>query len=360
MQRAETSGPSDTPRPVRVGDREIGHGRPVFVIAEAGVNHNGDERLAHQLVDVAAEARADAVKFQTFEPAALVRRDAAKARYQQRSSPRGSQRQMLEGLALDPAAQMRVAAHARERGLVFLSTPFDERSVDVVVRLGVPAIKVSSGDLTSVAFLREVGRKGLPVLLSTGMGTVADVREGVEVLRSAGATEIVLLHCVSAYPASPAEANLRAMATLRHEFGVPVGYSDHTEGLSVPLAAVALGACVIEKHFTLDRGLPGPDHSASAGPHDLSTLVREIRTIESALGSGEKVPTPGEQDARSSLRKSVVTRRALTAGTVLDASALTLMRPADGLPPRYLDQLIGRRLVRDLAAEEPIRLEDVE
>jgi N-acetylneuraminate synthase len=345
---------------VSVGGREIGGSGPVFFIAEAGVNHNGDKGLAHKLIDAAADAKADAVKFQTFDPSELVVTNADKAAYQQRTSGSGTQRAMLDALALSAAAQLGLADHARDRGLVFLSTPFDEPSVGAVVALRVPAIKTSSGDLTSLPFLRRVGQEGLPVFLSTGMGTLEDVAEAIAALRDGGTEKVILLHCVSSYPAPAADVNLRAMATLRDRFDVPVGYSDHTVGAAISLAAVALGAAVIEKHFTLDRGMPGPDHAASIEPAELCRLVADIRDVEAALGDGTKGPRPSERDAMTNLRKSVVARRDLRAGQALTEADLTIKRPAGGLPPKALHDLIGRRLRHDVNAERMILPADLE
>jgi N-acetylneuraminate synthase/N,N'-diacetyllegionaminate synthase len=325
----------------------------VFVIAEAGVNHNGDLGLGLRLVDAAAEAGCDAVKFQTFKAETLVSRSAPKARYQQLTTREDeSQLEMLRRLELDRAAHEALRDRCRSRGIQFLSTPFDPESADLLSELDVPLFKVPSGEITNFPLLAHIGRKGKPVILSTGMSFLGEVEAALEVLRGAGAKEITLLHCTSSYPAAPADANLLAMLTLRQAFGVPVGYSDHTLGLEVAIAAVALGATVIEKHFTLDRSLPGPDHRASLEPRELSALVSAIRNVERALGDGVKRPVPAEMEMREAARRSIVAAVALPANTVLTAGHLALKRPGTGLPPSRLASLVGRVLKRDVAADE--------
>jgi N-acetylneuraminate synthase/N,N'-diacetyllegionaminate synthase len=325
----------------------------VFVIAEAGVNHNGDLDQGRRLVDAAAAAGCDAVKFQTFRAEALVSRFAPKAEYQ-RFATRGdeSQLEMIRRLELDRAAHVSLQAHCRARGIQFISTPFDPKSADLLSDLNVPLFKIPSGEITNFPLLDYIGRKGKPVILSTGMSYLAEVEAALEVLRGAGAKEITLLHCTSNYPAAPADANLLAMLTLRQAFGVPVGYSDHTLGQEVAVAAVALGATVVEKHFTLHRSLPGPDHRASLEPHELRDLVSAIRNIEQALGDGVKRPTLREEGMRAVARRSIVAASALPAGTVLAAEHLALKRPGTGLPPARLASLVGRVLRRDVAADE--------
>ena len=268
---------------VRIGERPVGVGHPCFVIAEAGVNHNGSLDMALKLVDAAVEAKADAVKFQTFRAERLLTPEAPKAAYQIENSDRTeTQFEMLQRLELDEAAHRTLMDHCRRRGLAFLSSPFEQGSADFLETLGVPAFKIPSGEVTNLPFLCHVARKGIPLILSTGMATLEEVEVAVAAIRSSGCRQLVLLHCVSAYPASPSDANLRAMATLARTFGTPVGYSDHTLGIEVALAAVAMGAAVIEKHFTLDRTMPGPDHQASSEPGELALLVSGIRKVESA------------------------------------------------------------------------------
>jgi N,N'-diacetyllegionaminate synthase len=328
-----------------IGEKTIGPGHPCFVIAEAGVNHNGDAELAHRLVDIAADAGADAVKFQTFEPERLVSPLAPKAEYQlANTGPAESQLDMLRRLALPREALAALAAHAATRGLLFLSTPFDEASADLLEALGMPAFKVPSGEVTNHPLVAHVARKGRPVLLSTGMSTLGEVAEAVQVVREHGNPPLALFHCVTSYPASPAECNLRAMEAMRTAFGVPVGWSDHTMGIQVSLAAVAAGAALLEKHFTVDRTLPGPDHAASLEPGDLSALVRSIREIESALGDGVKRPTASEAANTAVVRRSLHASRSLSAGHVLGPDDLIALRPGTGLSPALRDRLVGRRL----------------
>jgi len=336
---------------IQVGNKLIGPGQPVFVIAEAGVNHNGDLKLARALIDVAVEASADAVKFQTFRADRLATPDAPKAEYQLRTTGNEeSQFEMLRRLELSADAHRELQSYCEERGMIFLSTPFDEEAVDLLDELGVPAFKISSGDLTNSPLLEHVARKGKPVILSTGMSELSELIEAVSVLNTAGCETPILLHCVSNYPADPAEANLRAMQTMRSAFDVPVGFSDHTEGIDISLAAVALGACVIEKHFTLDRTLPGPDHRASLEPAELRELVRSIRRVETALGSGRKVPTATEVETAKVARRSLVAARDIPAGTILEREMVVMRRPGTGMLPAMLDTLLGRQAIRDIAA----------
>jgi sialic acid synthase SpsE len=246
-------------------------------------------------------------------------------------------------------------ARCRKRGILFLSTAFDEAGADFLDSLGVPAFKIASGDLTNHPFLSHVARKGKPVILSTGMATLAEVGEAVRVLRRTGNRKLVLLHCVSAYPTNPADVNLRAMDTLRRRFRVPTGYSDHTEALSVPLAAAALGAAVIEKHFTLDRSLPGPDQRMSIEPEELAAFVRGVREVEASLGDGVKRPAAVERETAAVARRSLAAARDLSSGERLDRSALAVLRPGTGLPPRLLPALLGRRLNRNVMAGTLLR-----
>lgn len=338
---------------VVIDGRAVGAGAPAFVIAEAGVNHNGDLDLALRLVDAAADAGADAVKFQTFRTDAFVSRGAPKALYQQETTGADeSQLEMLRRLELTEAQHRVLQAHARARGLVFLSTPFDDASADLLDALGVPAFKVPSGEIVNVPFLKTLAAKGRPMIVSTGMSTLAEVTRAVETIAGAGGPPVVLLHCVSAYPAPAAETNLRAMDSLRAAFGCPVGLSDHTVGTAVAIAAVARGAAMIEKHVTLDRTLPGPDHRASLEPSELRELMQSIRLVESALGDGDKRPMPCEVNTRDVARKSVVAARAIKAGEVITEDAIALKRPGTGISPADLPRVLGRTVRRPIAADE--------
>lgn len=346
------SGPG---RAFAIGERLIGAGAPVFIVAEAGVNHNGDLGLARQLVDVAAEAGADAVKFQTFRSEALVSQNAPKAAYQRETTGAGeSQREMLARLELTLDQHAEIREHCAKRGILFFSTPFDELSADALETLGVPLFKLPSGEITNLPFLRHVASKRKPIILSTGMSTLAEVAQAVAAIREAGDPPLALLHCVSAYPAPASEMNLRAMDTLRERFGCPVGLSDHTPGIEVAVAAVARGATIVEKHFTLDKRLPGPDHQASLEPVELVQLVRAIRTVEAALGDGDKRPMPSESETRQVARKSLVTARPIRAGEKLTADLVAIKRPGTGISPADLPRVLGRTVRRDLAADEMI------
>ena len=327
----------------------------VFVIAEAGVNHNGSLDLALQLVDAAKASGADAVKFQTFRADQLATRSAHKAPYQERTTGNSeSQFEMLQRLQLDAAAHRCLIHHCRNTGIQFLSSPFDTQSADLLATMDVPLYKVPSGEITNLPFLEHLARKNRPLILSTGMSTLGEVEEAVQVLQFAGAIQLTLLHCVTEYPAPYAEVNLRAMQTLKSAFGLPVGYSDHTSGIEISIAAVALGAEVIEKHFTLDRSLPGPDHSASLEPVELRQMVTAIRHVEAALGTGIKAPARCELPNISVARKSVVAARTLPTGHQLAAGDLEIKRPGDGLAPKLLPTLIGRTLRASVAKDEII------
>jgi N-acetylneuraminate synthase len=343
---------------IRVAGRAIGGGSPCFVIAEAGVNHNGDVEIAERLVAVAAAAGADAVKFQTFAAERLATTQAPKAEYQREAGDAGeSQYEMLRRLELSPDAHRRLMERCRQQGVLFLSTPFDEQCADLLEELGVAAFKLPSGEVTNLPFLSHVAQKGRPLIISTGMSSLADVERAVQCVEESGNPDFVLLHCVSSYPAAAVDANLRAMRTLAEAFGKPVGFSDHTEGLEVALAAVALGACVIEKHLTLDRTLAGPDHRASAEPTEFAALVQGIRRVEQALGDGRKRPRPSEAAVAVAARRSLVAARDLSAGTLLTEDLILSLRPGTGLPPSRRPELVGRRLRVAVAAGTLLTLE---
>jgi len=342
-------------------DRAIGSGQPCFIIAEAGVNHNGSLELAYRLVDAASEAGADAVKFQTFTPESVVSIGAPKAAYQlETTGKEESQLEMIRSLSLSVNDHLALVRYSDERKIQFLSTPFDEESLELLRRFDLPVLKVASGEITNWPFLERVGCQCKPVLLSTGMSYLSEVDEAIRVLQSSGCPEIVLLHCVSSYPAEPSESNLRAMVSLRCTFQRAVGFSDHTTGIEVPIAAVALGACVIEKHLTLDKSMPGPDHRMSLSPTELRQLIDAIRLVETALGDGHKRPMPSEEDVRRVARRSIVTRMALQNGTIIERDMLDFKRPAAGFPPSHLNSVLGRRLRTALAADAIIKPEDLD
>jgi N-acetylneuraminate synthase/N,N'-diacetyllegionaminate synthase len=319
------------------------------------VNHDGSVDVALRLVETAKACGADAVKFQSFRADRIVTRSAAKAVYQERTTAgTESHFEMLKRLELSADAHRRLIDHCREVKIEFLSSPFDEESVDLLDAMGISQFKVPSGEITNLPLLQHIARKRRPVILSTGMATLGEVEEAVHALHAAGAAQITLLHCVTEYPAPYAEINLRAMLTLKAAFGLPVGYSDHTDGVEVAIAAVALGAEVIEKHFTLDRALPGPDHAASLEPAELTQMVAAIRNVESALGNGIKVPAPCERQNILVARKSVVAAHDLPIGRRLRAEDLTIKRPGTGISPKFLQALIGRTLRTSVKEDEVI------
>lgn len=345
-------------QPIEFAGRSIGPGRPCFVIAEAGVNHNGDRELALRLIDAAVDAGADAVKFQTFTADRVVTRDAPKAAYQtEATGVEESQLDMLRKLELSAEDHRALQAHCVARGILFLSTPFDEESANFLESMGLPIFKIPSGEITNSPFLAHLGRKQRPLILSTGMSTMEEVRSAVAIIFDTGNRDLVLLHCVSAYPAEAADANLLAMRTMATEFGVPVGYSDHTLGLEVSLAAVALGANVIEKHFTLDRDLPGPDHRASIEPQELKQLMLGIRRVEAALGHGRKEPVAAEGETAEVSRKSIVAARDIREGTRISRDDLVMKSPGTGLPPFMLDKVLGRVAAAHVPADTVISAE---
>lgn len=327
----------------------------VFIVAEVGVNHNGELEIAKKLVDAAVAAGADAVKFQTFIPKEVVTCGAEKATYQKANMPgQETQLDMIRRLALSEVDFRTLKLYCDRAGIVFLSTPFDYCSVDLLDELGVPLFKIPSGELVNDRFLRYVASRGKPLIISTGMATLGEVEEALEVVQSAGVHEITLLHCTSAYPTPYEEVNLRAMVTLGHAFGLPVGYSDHTPGIEVAVAAVALGARVVEKHFTLSRQMEGPDHRASLEPDELAAMVRTIRNVEKALGDGRKRPSSSEQDVMRAARRSLVTACKVAAGEVITEDKLALKRPGTGIPPKMWSLVAGRRARVDIPADTVI------
>lgn len=348
----------------------------VYVIAEAGVNHNGDPGRALEMIDVAADAGADAIKFQTFVPAALASAAARKADYQQRNDPQAeSQRAMLERLALDFDSHFRLLERCRERKIEFLSSPFDHDSARFLVEdLRLPRIKLGSGELTNAPLLWQLAASGVPLILSTGMATLPEIYQalgvcclaldGIEPASAQHADEafapqrlhgrIALMHCTTEYPCPPDQVNLRAMDTLREYSGLEVGYSDHTRGIAVSLAAAARGARLIEKHFTLDRALPGPDHAASLEPAELGELVAGVREVALALGHAEKTPSRVELGNAAVARKSLVAARPIRRGEPFTRDNLTSKRPGTGLGPIHFWSLLGRAADRDYAADEPV------
>jgi len=345
---------------VRIAGRAVGDGCPALLIAEAGVNHDGNAGDALRLVDAAADAGADVVKFQMFRAAELVTADATTAAYQ-RAGGTTSQRALLERLELSEGDFARVAEHCRRRGVLFLATPFSPPDVERLVRLAVPALKIASTDLNNLPLLRRAAATGLPLIVSTGAATADEIAAAVARLRGLGVgARLILLHCVSGYPTPLQAANLRAIAALRALSGVPCGFSDHTTSTAIAGWAVAAGACVLEKHFTLDRRRPGPDHAFSLEPAALAEYVRAARDAETALGRGGLGLCELEHDVRAVARKSVVTAKAIRAGTLLTADLLTVKRPGGGIPPDEFDAVLGRRAACDLAPDTVLTWELLE
>ncbi len=323
-----------------------------FIIAEAGVNHNGSFELAKKLIDAAADAGADCVKFQTFKADTIVSKSARKAEYQQKTTDAAeSQYQMLKRLELSESDHRELQKYCREKGIMFLSTPFDVVSIDFLDSLGLECFKIPSGEITNLPYLRKVNSKHKPVIMSTGMATLNEIKEALAVLKDC---PVSLMHCTTEYPCPFEGVNLKAMLTMRDAFHLPVGYSDHTKGIEVPIAAVAMGATIIEKHFTLDRNMEGPDHKASLEPDELKAMVAAIRHIEAALGTGEKEPAECEKKNITVVRKSIVAKRAIKKGELLTEENLTVKRPGDGISPMKWDEVVRTIAKRDYAEDEKI------
>lgn len=345
---------------LKIANRKIGNHEPCFIIAEAGVNHNGDVNLAKKLIDAAKDAGADAVKFQTFKAEALVTESAEKAPYQKESTGSGeSQFEMLRRLELSEEMLFDLKDYADGQGIVFLSTPYDKESVDLLVRLGVSALKISSADIINYPLLSHIAAKNLPVILSTGMSSLGEVEEAIEVIVDGGNQQIILLHCVSCYPVKVEDMNLKVMETLRQAFKLPVGLSDHTLGITVPIAGVALGACSIEKHFTLDKKLPGPDHQASLEPGELKGMVKAIRDVEQAMGNGIKKLTKEEEENKKAMRRSIMAKVDIPEGAIITGEMLDVKRPGAGISPKYVTALVGRKTTRNIKKDELINWDKV-
>ena len=329
----------------------------IFIIAEAGVNHNGDLETARKLIDAAAAAGADAVKFQTFKTENLVCKNAQKAAYQMETTDGGeSQFAMLKRLELTPDMHEKLMDYCGQKKILFLSTPFDIESLHYLVDCGIALLKIPSGEITNYPLLREAARSGKKIILSSGMCTLEDVKNAVKVMRDNGGTDITILHCNTEYPTPYKDVNLRAMHTIKEELEIPVGYSDHTQGIEVAVAAAALGAEVIEKHFTLDRTMEGPDHKASLEPDELAEMVKAVRHIETALGDGKKEPSESEQKNIAVARKSIVAGCDIKAGEIFTEENLTAKRPGGGISPMQWDQVLNKKAKRDFAADEMIEL----
>lgn len=329
----------------------------IFIIAEAGVNHNGSLEIAKRLIDAAANSGADAVKFQTFKADKLVSKTAQKAAYQKKTTGISeSQYEMIKKLELDVAAHHELIAYCRTKNIRFLSTPFDHESIDLLNHLGMSIFKIPSGEITNLPYLRHVGSLGKEVILSTGMTDLGEIEDALDILIEAGTPkrQITVLHATTEYPCPIEEVNLKAIQTIAAAFGVNAGYSDHTQGIEIPIAAVALGSTVIEKHFTLDRMMEGPDHKASLEPDELNAMVRAIRNIEKALGNGIKKPTKSEIKNIHIARKSIVASRNIKEGELLSTENITVKRPSNGISPMQWDNVIGTVALKDYQEDEMI------
>jgi N-acetylneuraminate synthase/sialic acid synthase len=344
---------------IAIGERLVGDGQPCFIIAEAGVNHNGDVALARKLVSVAIEAKADAVKFQKRSVRDILIRSALEAPYRSENAFGETYGEHRDWLELSPDAWVDIAEQCRKEGITLLASAWDPISADLIEELGVLAFKVASADLTNLPLLDHIARKRRPMILSTGMSDLDEVRDAVRTVHRHH-DQLVLLQCTSTYPAEYANLNLRAMAMLRRELGCLVGYSGHERGLATTCAAVALGACVVERHFTLDRTMRGPDHAASLEPRGLELLVRDIRHIEEAMGVAEKRVLPGEVSVRARLAKSVVAARDIPAGRVIGRADLTVKGPGTGISPRLIERLVGVTARHAIAADTLIPTEALE
>lgn len=340
---------------INIGNKLVGEEEPCFVVAEAGVNHNGNLDCAKRMIEIASDIGADAVKFQTGKVEETVTKNAPLAEYQKNSKTHiKSQYQMIKKWEFAEEEWFELADFAKNIDIIFFSKPSYEGAVDLLVKMGVPAIKIGSGDVTYLTLLRRVAKTGLPIILSTGMSTLGEIEAAINTIYSEKNTDIILLHCTSNYPPIYADLNLKAMLTLKQAFQVPVGYSDHSLGITVPIAAVSLGACVIEKHFTLDKNLPGPDHKASLEPHEFKEMVRSIRIAEEALGSPIKKPVEAEKEMRMIARKSIVANVDITEGEIIKREMLSFKRPGTGLPQTFLDLLVGRKARIDIKKDDII------
>jgi N,N'-diacetyllegionaminate synthase len=340
-----------------------------FIIAEAGVNHDGDSEQALRLVEVAARSGADAVKFQTFSADKLTRRGAEKAEYQKKMTGDGDQHAMLAKLEMSDELHLALVKRSAELGIEFMSTAFDEEALDFLVSVGIRRIKVPSGEITNLPFIAHMASKNLPMIVSTGMADMEEVRQAVETIRAERARLgftaplediVTILHCTSNYPAAASDVNLRAMLSMATEIGMPIGYSDHTLGIAVSTAAVAMGATVIEKHFTLDKTLPGPDHAASLEPDELNALVQSIRDVEAAKGDGIKAPTASELPVRALVRRSVTTIRDIAAGATIGPDDIALLRPGTGIPPAEFQAVLGKRAGNAIPAGQTVHWTDLQ
>ena len=343
----------------RIGERWVGDGEPCFIVAEAGANHNRDLTMAKELIAVAAEAKADAVKFQTYSAETLYSKKTPKFSYLEGLSDKSTW-DLIKEIELPREWQEELAEEAKKRGVLFMSTPFDHRAVDELDALGVPAFKIASFEIVDLPLVRHAASKGKPMIISTGLANYEDIQDAFSTCREVGNEQVVLLQCASLYPAPPERINLRAMETMRRAFGTLVGLSDHSLGIHISVAAPAIGACVIEKHYTLSRSLKGPDHPFAIEPAELRELVRQVREVEAALGDGRKLgPAPDELEMHQKARRSLVAACAIPKGTRVERDMVTIKRPGFGIKPKHLDLLVGRVAKQDIEEDTVLTWEMV-
>jgi N,N'-diacetyllegionaminate synthase len=346
---------------VKLGNIEVGEGCPPYIIAEIGSNHNGDMNLCQKLIDAAADAGAHAAKFQSWTDKSLIAKEEydRNATYTDKKKHFGSLQDMVTAYQLTSQQHEEANDHCKRRGLTFCSTPFSRSEADLLEKLGVPFFKIASMDIVNLPLLAYVAGKGKPVIISTGMATMAEVETAVETVRKEGNEQTILLHCISIYPPEYGTIHLNNMATLRHAFDVPVGFSDHSLGTAIPLAAIALGACVIEKHFTLDQDMEGWDHAISASPGQMKVIVEEGGNVFAALGNSKRVVTQAEFEKRKKFRRSLVASRSLPKGHVISALDCDAKRPGTGISPHEMAYVVGRKLSRNVEEDQVIRWEDL-
>lgn len=347
---------------IKIDNRYIGKKEPCFIIAEAGINHNGNFDTAIKMIDEAVDAGVDAIKFQMYKTEEIITRSAEKATYQKisKSSDDETQFEMIKKYELEDEEYQRLSEYCKKKSITYLSTAFDEISLDNLIAMGVPALKVPSGEINNLQLLRKMALADLPIIMSTGMADMTEVRESYQFLKRCGVKDIVLLHCTSSYPAPLDSINLRAMNLMEREIGTLVGYSDHSEGLIIPLASVAMGACVLEKHFTLDRSMDGPDHKASLNASELKEMVKLIRCTEQALGNGEKKPTSDEFSMKKAARRSLVAIADMCVGHVIEISDISVKRPGTGIEPKFLDNFIGKKVKKEIVGDQLIEWDMIE
>lgn len=336
---------------ISIANQDVGEGAPTFIIAEAGVNHNGSLKLAKKLINTAKTAGSDAIKFQAFQTSSLVTKKAKKASYQMDDLDE-SQYEMLKKLEMSEEDFYKLSEHALEKDIIFLSSPFDVESVDVLEKINLPAYKLASGEINNTQLLKYVEQTNKPIIMSTGMATIAEIKKALEFISDPD--RVILLHCISEYPVSPEDVNLKFIKTLIRIFKLPVGFSDHTLGINIPIAAVTMGACLIEKHLTLDKNLVGPDHKASLEPKEFKRMIDAIREVEKAIGTGEKILTKEERKIKKLVRKSIVANSDIENGTIIEENMISVKRPGTGIEPAFFLKIIGKRAKTNIKKDELI------